>query len=647
MVLNHDIYPAFPFPTLDRLGIPNSSTPTSLGTLTIDKARSVAQGWLQDFSLAMHNQDVYRIMGLLHDGRGDVPAWWRDMLSFTWDFRTFRGEVKIKAFLQARLGFTRPSEFVLDDASISVDRPYEDILWISLSFTFKTKVGSGSGIIRLIPTPISSADTSSSVDSVQLKWRAFTVYTNLEALHNFPEKIGPNRSFASNHGDWESQRLHALEFKDKNPEVLIIGGGHCGLAVAARLKALGVCSLIVEKNEEIGDNWRNRYEGLCLHDPVWFDHMPYLPFPPTWPVFTPALKFANWLKFYADAMELSVWTSSSVTSLGQNAQSLEWTVTVVRKTAAADNGDEIEERILRVKHVVFATGFGGVTPNTPMYPGMDTFKGQILHSTQHKKASDHTGKKVVVVGSCTSAHDIATEYYSHNIDVTLFQRSSSSTYIMSCDKAWPIVFKGTYWEGGLPTERCDRLTASWGYHAFTELGARRVRSIAQGVDRDLLDGLKQVGFKTNLGIKDTGFSLLARTKAGGYYLDTGASQLIIDGKIKLKATSDIQAFTESGITFEDGTHLDADVVIFATGLGDPKENIDVLVGPNVAPRVKPLWGLNEEGELRGAWREVGLPGLWCMLGNLAFARFHSMHVALQIKAMLEGLFLTGERYSAE
>ncbi|KAF8196444.1 hypothetical protein BJ912DRAFT_955187 [Pholiota molesta] len=597
-------YPDYPLPTLDRLG----------ASLTPDlDAKRVASEWFTAFSTAATKGDVSAVSALiLPDG------FWRDMLALTWEFHTFQGQHAIHSFLSDRLALSKLHDFKLKEAYTELQRPFPDVAWISLVFDFATDVGQATAIVRLVPT-------------ANGEWKAHVVYTNLEGLTNFPEKIGPLRNFEPNHGKWQSQRKREAEFLDGDPKVLIIGAGQSGLGIAARLKYLDIPSLMIERNARIGDNWRNRYEALCLHDPVWYDHMPYLPFPPTWPVYTPAIKLANWLESYADSLELNVWTSSTVTKVDQDEKTQKWHVSVTRGDGSVRN--------FVVNHVIFCTGIGSGAPNIPEIPGREKFKGEVLHSTQHKRAADHVGKKVVVVGACTSAHDIAVDYYQNGVDVTMFQRGS--TYIMSTKNGWEVLFKGAYWEGAPPVEDVDRFNASFPHFMAIELNRRRVAHVAE-LDKDLIDSLHKVGFKTNLGIKGSGFGLLAWSKAGGYYLDTGGSQLIAEKKIKLKSDSEIERFTETGLKFKNGTELDADVVLFATGLGRTVEAFRRLCGDGVVKKLKPIGGLNEEGEINAAWRDTGVHGLWYMFGNLALCRFHSKHIALQIKAMEEGIF--GTRY---
>ncbi|KAJ7477704.1 hypothetical protein FB451DRAFT_1243020 [Mycena latifolia] len=588
-------------PTLDNL---NATVPPDL------EVKKVAADWMASFASAVEAGDVAGTTRLFIE-----ESHWRDMLALTWDFRTFNGIASIQKFLADRLALIQCSQFRVNDRYTALQRPYPDIAWIQVIFDFETKVGLASGVVRLVP-------------QAQGSWKAHCMYTNLEDLKGFPEKTGALRNQAPNHGKWAQERQQALSFEDEEPTVLVIGSGHSGLDIAARLKCLDVRTLVVESNPRIGDNWRNRYEALCLHDPVWYDHLPYLPFPPTWPVYTPALKLGNWLENYAEAMELDVWTSSTVISARKNDTGT-WEVLVNRGG---------KERVFKVKHLIFATGLGGGEGNFPTYPGMDVFKGQILHSTQHKRATDHAGKKVVVVGACTSAHDIAVDYYDHGVDITMYQRSS--TYVMTTKNGWKHIMGGSYWEGGPPVEIADRVNASFPHLMSIGLNQRLALKIAED-DKELLDDLRKCGFKLNMGLMDAGFPLSAWDRAGGYYIDVGASQMIIDGKIKLKNDSQIAEFTESGLKFENGSELPADVVVFATGIGDARNRVRTICGDVLGDQCKQIWGLNAEGEIHGTWRDLGVPGLWYMMGNLALCRFHSKHVALQIKAMEENVF--GER----
>jgi len=250
------------------------------------------------------------------------------------------------------------------------------------------------------------------------------------------------------------------------------------------------------------------------------------------------------------------------------------------------------------------------------------------------------GKKVIVIGACTSAHDICVDYADHDIDVTMFQRSS--TYVLSTKKGVKMLLAGLYAEDGPPTDVADMINASFPNLLMAGLGYRSAKLVAE-VDKEILDGLHQCGFRTNQGFEDTGLLLTVWAKAGGYYMDVGGSQYLIDGKIKLKNDSQIQGFTTNGLKFEDGSELEADVVVFCTGLSDSRQTIGKVFGDEMTKKIKPLWGLNEEGEINGCYRDLGFHGLWYIMGNFALSRFYSKHIALQIKAMEEGLF--GERYS--
>jgi len=335
-------------------------------------------------------------------------------------------------------------------------------------------------------------------------------------------------------------------------------------------------------------------------------------------------------------MELNIWTSSTVTCAEKDASGA-W---IINLTRILPDGTETK-RVLRPAHVVFALGFGAGMWNTPKFPKQEEFEGEVIHAFQYTTAKKYAGKKAVVVGAATSAHDIASDLANHGVDVTIYQRSP--VYVMSAENGCR-GFMSLYVEGGPPTDIADRVGASYPLGLAVLLKQTTVKRVA-AADKGILDGLAKKGFKLTNGPDGSGFLSLVLRRGGGYYFDVGASQMIIDGKIGLKNDSLIKEFTKTGLEFENGSALDADLVVLATGLGDYRDGFRKLLSKELGSKLKPIWGLDEAGETRGAWRDVGVENLWCVMGNLAMCRYHSRHVALQIKAMKEGLF-TG-RYSLE
>lgn len=232
-------------PTTAKLGVPTSEIKT------VD-AEAVATDWLNSFAQAISKGDIDRVLTHLTD-----DAWWRDVLAMTWDLRSFQGQPKIKQFLSDRLESSKLSNFKLTLAN--VDDLYDDLAWVRGHFTFDCNIGTGSGVVRLVPVESQKG---------QREWKAHTFFTHLETLKDISEMSGWRRSFSPNHGKWISQRAEQMEFRDKDPEVLVVGGGQSGLDIAARLKLLGVPTLICERQARIGDQWRHRYAALCLHDVV-------------------------------------------------------------------------------------------------------------------------------------------------------------------------------------------------------------------------------------------------------------------------------------------------------------------------------------------------------------------------------------------
>jgi putative flavoprotein involved in K+ transport len=198
-----------------------------------------------------------------------------------------------------------------------------------------------------------------------------------------------------------------------HPYCLIVGGGQGGIGLGARLKRLRVPTIVVDRHERPGDAWRKRYKSLCLHDPVWYGHMPYLPFPDHWPVFSPKDKIGDSLEMYAKVMELNYWRSTECKSARYDKAMGEWIVNVDRDGKAVT---------LRPKQLILATGMSGV-PNIPSFPGAKRFKGVQHHSSLHPGGDAFAGKQCVVVGSNNSAHDICADLWEQGAEVTMVQRS--------------------------------------------------------------------------------------------------------------------------------------------------------------------------------------------------------------------------------
>lgn len=420
----------------------------------------------------------------------------------------------------------------------------------------------------------------------------------------------------------------------KQPAVVIVGGGQGGLNTAARLKTMGVDALIVEKNERIGDNWRNRYATLTLHDPVWYDHLAYLPFPDTWPVFTPKDKLGDWFESYANHMELSYWTGRAVSAAAYDNDDKCWTVTVTDKDGASVQ--------LSPRHLVMATGHSG-EPTIPEFKDADKFTGELHHSSVHTTGraypvgADGAKPNCLVIGACNSAHDIAQDFYESGAATTILQRSS--TCVIASDVGLRITTQGLYDETGPMTETADLIFQSIPSTLLNLITQQQYRATC-ALEADRQAALQAVGFKLDAGYGGTGVFGKYIRRGGGYYIDVGCSSLIADRKIGWKQGVSVECFTETGVRFSDGTALDnLACVVLATGYSNMRDTARRIFGDKVADRLNPVWGLNDEGDIQTMWRDSGHPGFWFMGGNLAFSRYYSKLLALRIIAHERGFIV--------
>ena len=468
--------------------------------------------------------------------------------------------------------------------------------------------------------------------------------TTLQELKGFEERRREQRIKGVEHGvqkdrkSWLESRQEeerTLGFQ-KQPYVVVIGGGQAGIILGARLKKLGVPAIVIEKNPRPGDSWRNRYKSLCLHDPVWYDHLPYLPFPEDWPVFSPKDKIGDWLESYTKLMELNYWSGTECTGARWDDAQQQWNVTVQHK------GETIT---LQPKHLVFATGMSAV-PNKPSYPGMTAFKGTQVHSSQFKNGEAWRGKKALVVGSNNSAHDICADLWEHGADVTMVQRST--THVARSDSLMDLALGGLYSEAavkaGIDTATADLIFASLPYKALPPLQVPVYEQMKQR-DADFYARLEKAGFQLDFGDDGSGLFMKYLRRGSGYYIDVGASELVANGSVKLKNGA-IERVTESGLAMQDGSELSADLIVWATGYSSMNGWVEQLIDKTTADKLGKVWGLGSgtkkdpgpwEGELRNMWKPTQVPNLWMQGGNLHQNRHYSLCVALQLKARLEGI----------
>ncbi len=422
--------------------------------------------------------------------------------------------------------------------------------------------------------------------------------------------------------NWLDRRNSARSYSDRDPTVIVVGGGHAGLSIAARLQQLGVDTLIVDRHERIGDNWRKRYHSLTLHNEVHVNHLPYMPFPPSFPVYIPKDKLANWFESYVDAMELNFWTGTELASGNYDDGKKLWSATLKRADGST--------RVMHPRHLIFATGVSSI-PVTPDLPGLAGFAGPKVHSGAFKDAERWRGKKALVLGTGTSGHDVAQELHAHGADVTMIQRSN--TYVVSLQEAQSVY---AIYSEGIAFDDCDLLAASFPYPV---LQRSYQLSTARGleVDKALIEALDRRGFRQWAGEDETGFQMMYLRRGGGYYFNVGCSDLIISGAIKLLQFSDIEKFVAKGALLRDGRIVPADLLVLATGYKNQQDTVRAYLGDAVADKIGPVWGFDEGGELRNMWRRTAQPGLWFTAGSLAQCRIFSRYLAIQIKALEAGL----------
>ncbi|TMJ04816.1 MAG: NAD(P)/FAD-dependent oxidoreductase [Alphaproteobacteria bacterium] len=570
---------------------------------------AVVEDWLAQFERALA-QPRAPLEDLFH-----AAGYWRDVLALTWDIRTIKGAEAIAAGMRAGSA-AGAANFKLDRERTAPRRVARaGTSAIEAFFRFETAQGRGSGVVRLMPDPGDRCP------------KAWTLLTALDEIRGHAERTGKARPKGESYSrdfrgpNWLDLRKSAAAYADRDPAVLVVGGGQAGLSIAARLTQLGIDTLIVDREARVGDNWRKRYHALTLHNQVHVNHLPYMPFPPNWPTYIPKDKLAAWFEAYVEAMELNYWTGTEFEHGAYDANDGRWSVTLKR------NGTT---RTLHPRHVVMATGVSGI-PSIPDIAGLRNFAGTVLHSSQYDDGEAWKGRRALVIGTGNSGHDIAQDLHASGAHVTLVQRSP--TLVTNIEPSAQLAY-ALYDEA--PLDDCDLIATSMPF-PLVRTSHIQLTERSKQLDKAILDGLTRVGFKLDYGEDGSGWQFKYLTRGGGYYFNVGCSDLVAQGEIGLAQFADIAEFVPDGAHLRSGDVLAADLVVLATGYKGQEHLVRKLFGDEVAARVGPIWGFGDGDELRNMYVRTAQHGLWFIAGSLAQCRIYSKYLGLQIKACEIGM----------
>ena len=567
--------------------------------------------WLSKFEKAIDLHDLNNLSMLL-----ETDSDWRDLLAFTGTVTTVSNSDLISQKLIHSLSSIKAFNFEIDTKftpPIEVLRAGEK--YIEGFFKFETTQAFCNGVLRF---KISSFQNN--------EIRAATLFTCIDQLKTHPETINKLRPHGNSYSrdftgpNWLDNRIKDAAYLDRDPEVLIVGMGHAGLSTAARLNQIGIDTLVIDRQKRVGDNWRKRYHALTLHNQVHTNHLPYMLFPPNWPKYIPKDKLGNWFEAYAESMEINHWLETELIQAKYDKDNSVWIVQVKQ------SGEQI--RHINVKHIVMATGASDV-PNLPVIPGLDKFKGEVIHSSKYSNPGLWKDKRVGVFGTGTSGHDISQDLYSNGVAVSLIQRSP--TLVLNIEPSGQLPYELYGEERTL--EECDLIVTSTPLKLL-EKAHKILAQRARDLDKDLIRRLEDVGFQINH-TYDKGWQFLYLERGGGYYFNVGCSELIAEKKIPLISFNDIESFYSKGVTLKNKSQLEFDSIVLATGYKGQKYTVEKYFGKEISETIGEVWGFDKERqELNNMWCETKQPGLWFIAGSFAQCRIYSKFLALQIKNSL-------------
>ncbi|MCI0148840.1 NAD(P)/FAD-dependent oxidoreductase [Paraburkholderia sediminicola] len=583
----------------------------------------LVKGWLSAFERALTVGDNTALEQLFLE-----ESYWRDQIALSWDMRQAHGREQVLKGLLSVKDWTQPTGFALSDGH--PDPASAQVLGrsvIEAYFRFDLRHGNGEGFLRLVEDATSPTGA-----------RCYMIGTDIRGLDGVTEELG-NRVTRERmapifpiHGYKPARRgqhfgefsEEKMAFADHDPEVLVIGAGHTGLAVGARLERMGQSYLLVDRGERVGDSWRNRYESLALHTVGAVNQLPYIRSPDIFPDYVPKDLWGDWLESYARMMRLNVWMKTEVIHGGFDDEKGAWIVDL----RLADGS----VRSMRPKQVVLATGGIGLNPKPFNAPGQDEFRGSIMHSKFYKSGKQFEGKRVLVVGCGTSAFDMCYDLYLRGAQPTMLQRSE--TTVVPLEEG--VRYNRDYLPGGHSVETSDLRRGANAVYPVIIAQLQNETKACNERNADLYARLRAQGLWLGDGNDGSGWLGKLFKTFKGFHLDMGVLEHIASGDVKIQQAADVERFVEKGLLLKDGTVLEFDAVIAATGFMNSNEDVAEIFGKEVADRVGPCSGLDEMGEPVGLAKPLGQRQFWQLYGGINDCRRLSRHLALQIIAQLKG-----------
>ncbi|KAK4130698.1 FAD/NAD(P)-binding domain-containing protein [Trichocladium antarcticum] len=590
--------------TVDRDGIPD------------EVAAKLASDALDRLSAALAADDAQQLEGCFVEGQ----AYWKDQLALTCHLRTFTTPGVIAASLLA----TRKLRGL--DAGLKLEgahfkAPTPDLPFVDGRFSFKTAspAAACSGSLLLLPGK----------NNGTVGWKIWVLSTWMEELDVHPE----NEALLPSPG----RQLDGLGSFET--DVFIIGGGNAAITLAARLKAMGVDSVMAERNPSPGDNWALRYDSMRFHVPTSSAEMPFMYFGKEFwgPHRLNREELTRQVQRYVAAFHLNLITAATIQSTVHDASAKRWVVKF-----ATPGG----QRTAVAKHLVQATGYGVQKPYLPPMADEPLYTGTSVHSAHYKNAvalRETGAKSAIVIGSASTAFDILEDCHAAGLATTIAVRSHA--FIVPVEHIFhPHAFGGYDLGAGVPAN--DRVFMTLPTWVDSQLAHSLLGQFA-AQEPHRYAALAAAGFPFIDSTHPDG--VLAHyllVRAGGHYVDVGGTELIARGEVGVKAGVEPVGYTATGLRFADGSVVEADAVVWCTGFADrnARSTAAEILGSGagaeceIADRLDATWGVDAEGEIRGMWkRHPRLDNYWSVGGHLQQQRWYSRLVALQIKAELEGI----------